>query len=155
MDRGSYLSLKVNATDVVRNTSEVRNQDSCIASGLILYAWEQYDSTGSLEGVYASVVDQTSGAVLQSETLIDSTAVNPRCMGIGPNPTLVYVDTSSSPNVAKAIQVDIDSPTQFKSANTLVSDVKAAAPFIDVAQYSTDPTTGSAVFAYKSLYISR
>jgi hypothetical protein len=150
VDRGSYLSLKVNATDVVRNTSEVRNQDSCIASGLILYAWEQYDSTGSLEGVYASVVDQTSGAVLQSETLIDSTAVNPRCVGIGPNPTLVYVDTSSSPNVAKAIQVDIDSPTQFKSANTLVSDVKASAPFIDVDQYSTDPTTGSAVFAYNN-----
>ena len=150
VDRGSYLSLKVNATDVVRNTSEARNQDSCIASGLILYAWEQYDQTGTLEGVYVSVVDQTSGAVLQSETLIDSTAVNPRCVAIGPNPTLVYIDTSSSPNVAKSVQVDIDNPATFKSTNILVSDVKASAPFIDVAQYSTDPSTGSAIFAYNN-----
>ncbi len=150
VDRGSYLSLKVNATDVVRNTSEVRNQDSCIASGLILYAYEQYDTSGTLEGVFATVVDQTSGAVLQSETLIDASAINPRCVGVGPNPTLVYIDTSSSPYVAKSIQVDVDNPTQFKTANTLVSDVDTTNPNIDVDVYSTDLSSGSAVFAYKN-----
>ena len=150
VDRGSYLSLKVNATDVIRNTSEVRNQDSCIASGLILYAYEQYDTSGTLEGVFATVVDQTSGAVLQSETLIDASAINPRCVGIGTNPTLVYVDTSSSPYVAKSIQVDVDNPTQFKTANTLVSDVNPTNPNIDVDIYSTDQSSGSAVFAYKN-----
>lgn len=148
VDRGSYLSLKVNATDVVRNTSEVRNQDSCIASGLILYAYEQYDTSGSLEGVFATVVDQTSGAVLQSETLIDATAINPRCIGVGPNPTLLYVDTSTSPYSIKIIQVDITDPTVFKTAATAVSDVDTTNPNIDAAQYSEDPTTGSGVFAY-------
>jgi hypothetical protein len=148
VDRGSYLSLKVNATDVVRNTSEIRNQDSCIASGLILYAYEQYDTSGTLEGVFATVVDQTSGAVLQSETLIDATAINPRCVGIGPDPTLLYVDTSTSPYSIKIIQVDITDPTVFKSASTAVSDVDTTNPKIDAAQYSDDPTTGSGVFAY-------
>ena len=147
VDRGSYLSLKVNATDVVRTPQKFRNQDSCIASGLILYAYEQYDTSGSLEG-FATVVDQTSGAVLQSETLIDSTAINPRCIGVGPNPTLLYVDTSTSPYSIKIIQVDITDPTVFTSATTAVSDVDTTNPNIDAAQYSEDPTTGSGVFAY-------
>jgi len=148
VDRGSYLSLKTQATDIVRNTSEARNQDSCIASGLILYAWESYDSAGSLEGVYATVLDQVSGTVLQAETLIDSTAVNPRCIPLGNNPTLVYVDTSSSPNIIKTVQVDTDSPDSFKSAKTVVSDVKAATPHLDVAVFSTSSTNGSGVCAY-------
>ena len=50
-DMGGFQSVKIDSDDVVRNTSEAKNQDSCIASGLTLYAWESYDISGALEGV--------------------------------------------------------------------------------------------------------
>ena len=149
-DMGGFQSVKIDSDDVVRNTSEAKNQDSCIASGLTLYAWESYDVAGALEGVYASVIDSTSGAVFQSTTLIDATAINPRCVALGPNPTLVYLDTSASPYVMKTVQVDINNPIAFNSSNTIVSTVNATNPTYDVAVNSSDADAGNAVFAYNS-----
>ena len=149
-DMGGFQSVKVDNDDIVRNTSEAKNQDSCIASGLTLYAWESYDISGALEGVYASVIDSTSGAVFQSATLIDATAINPRCIRLGPNPTLFYLDTSSSPYVMKTIQVDINNPISFNSSNTIVSTVNATNSNYDVAINSADADAGNAIFAYNS-----
>ena len=149
-DMGGFQSVKVDSDDVVRNTSESKNQDSCIASGLSLYAWESYDVSGALEGVYASVIDSTSGAVFQSNSLIDATAINPRCVALGPNPTLVYLDTSSSPYVMKTVQVDINNPISFNSSSTIVSDVNPTNSTYDVAVNSSDADAGNAVFAYNS-----
>ena len=149
-DMGGFQSVKVDSDDVVRNTSEAKNQDSCIASGLTLYAWESYDISGALEGVYASVIDATSGAVFQSTTLIDATAINPRCLRLGPNPTLFYLDTSSSPYLLKNIQVDINNPIAFNSSNTIASTVNATNPTYDVVINSADADAGNAVFAYNS-----
>ena len=149
-DMGGFQSVKVDSDDVVRNTSESKNQDSCIASGLTLYAWESWDVAGALEGVYASVIDSTSGAVFQSNTLVDATAINPRCVALGPNPTLVYLDTSASPYVMKTVQVDINNPISFNSSSTIVSDVNATNPMYDVAVNSADADAGNAVFAYNA-----
>lgn len=149
-DMGGFQSVKIDSDDISRNTSEAKNQDSCIASGLTLYAWEQYDISGTLEGVYASVIDKTSGAVFQSATLIDATAINPRCLAIGPNPTLFYLDTSSSPYVMKSVQVNTLSPVSFNSTNTIVSTVNATNPFYDVAVNSANATSGNAAFVYNS-----
>ena len=134
---GGFQSVKIDSDDVVRNSSEAKNQDSCIASGLTLYAWESWDVAGALEGVYCSVIDSTSGAVFQSTTLIDATAINPRCVALGPNPTLVYLDTSASPYVMKTVQVDINNPIAFNSSNTIVSTVNATNPTYDVAVNSS------------------
>jgi hypothetical protein len=86
IDKGGFQSVKVDSDDIIRNTSEAKNQDSCIASGLQLFAWEQYSVAGVLEGVFASVLDSVSGAIIQAATLIDATAINPRCVPLGPNP---------------------------------------------------------------------
>jgi len=80
-DKGGFQCVKIDSDDVIRNTSEAKNQDSCIASGLQLFAWEQYSVAAALEGVYASVFDSVSGAIFQAATLIDATAINPRCIG--------------------------------------------------------------------------
>jgi len=149
-DMGGFQSIKIDSDDVIRTTSEAKNQDSCIASGLSLYAWESYDISGALEGIYASVIDATSGAVFQSATLIDATAINPRCLRLGPNPTLFYLDTSSSPYLLKNVQVDINNPIAFNSSNTIVSTVNATNPTYDVAINSADADAGNAVFAYNS-----
>ena len=149
-DMGGFQSVKIDSDDVVRNTSEAKNQDSCIASGLTLYAWESYSVAGALEGVYASVIDSTSGAVFQSTTLIDATAINPRCVALGPNPTLVYLDTSASPYVMKTVQVDINNPIAFNASSTIVSDVNPTNSTYDVAVNSADADAGNAVFAYNS-----
>ena len=150
VDRGQFLSVKCNSTEIVRNTSEVRNPDSCIASGLILYAWEQYSAAGVLEGVYASVLDATSGALMQTNTLLDATAINPRCIAIGSKPTMTYVDTSTSPYTLKIIQVDITDPTVFTTATVAVSNVNTSNPWVDVAVFNGDLSTGSAVYAYNT-----
>ena len=36
-DKGGFQSVKIDSDDVIRNTSEAKNQDSCIASGLQLF----------------------------------------------------------------------------------------------------------------------
>ena len=147
-DKGGFQSVKVDSDDVIRNTSEAKNQDSCIASGLQLFAWEQYSATtGALEGVYASVFDSVTGAIFQAATLIDATAINPRCIRLGPNPTLCYLDTSSSPHHLKTVQVNINNPVVFNSANTVSSVVNPTNPIYDVAIYSDNINVGNGVFA--------
>ena len=145
-DKGGFQSVKIDSNDVIRNTSEAKNQDSCIASGLQLFAWEQYDQAGALEGVYASVFDSVSGAIFQAATLIDATAINPRCIRLGPNPTLCYLDTSASPHHLKSVQVDINNPVAFKSTNTISSVVNTTNPIYDVAIYSDNVNVGNGVF---------
>jgi len=151
VDKGSYLSLKVDSTDIVRNTSEARNQDSCVASNLILYAWESYSVAAALEGVYISVIDATSGAVLQNQTLIDATAIRPRCIALSGVPTLAYLDTSASPHHIKTVQVNLADPTTNDAAKTVVSGgVKASAPHWDTSVFFDDPDNGAAVFAFNN-----
>ena len=149
-DKGGFQSVKVDSDDVIRNTSEAKNQDSCIASGLQLFAWEQYTTAGVLEGVYASVFDSVTGAIFQAATLIDATAINPRCIRLGPNPTLCYLDTSASPHLLKTVQVDTNNPVSFKSVNTISSVVNATNPIYDVAVYSENASSGNGVFVYNN-----
>jgi hypothetical protein len=149
-DKGGFQSVKVDSDDVIRNTSEAKNQDSCIASGLQLFAWEQYTTAGVLEGVYASVFDSITGAIFQAATLIDATAINPRCIRLGPNPTLCYLDTSASPHLLKTVQVDTNNPVSFKSVNTISSVVSASNPIYDVAIYSSNASSGNGVFVYNN-----
>ena len=149
-DKGGFQSVKIDSDDVIRNTSEAKNQDSCIASGLMLFAWEQYSVAGALEGVYASVIDSASGAVFQAATLIDATAINPRCVPLGPYPSLCNGDTSSSPYHLKCVQVDTNNPVAFKSANTISSVVNTTNPVYDVTVYSDHATSGNAIFCYNN-----
>ena len=149
-DKGGFQSVKIDSDDVIRNTSEAKNQDSCIASGLQLFAWEQYTQAGVLEGVYVSVFDSVSGAIFQAATLIDATAINPRCVALGPNPSLCYLDTSASPHLLKCVQVDTNNPVAFKTTNTISSVVNATNPIYDVAVYSDNASAGNAIFAYNN-----
>jgi hypothetical protein len=147
-DKGGFQSVKIDSDDVIRNTSESKNQDSCIASGLQLFAWEQYTVAGVLEGVYVSVRDSVSGAIFQAATLIDATAINPRCFALGPTPSLVYVDTSASPHHLKCVRLDTNNPVAFLATNTISSLVNASNPVYDVQVYSDNATAGNAVFCY-------
>ena len=155
IDKGGFQSVKIDSDDIIRNTSEAKNQDSCIASGLQLFAWEQYTVAGVLEGVYCSVLDSISGAIIQAATLVDATAINPRCIALGPNPTLCYIDTSSTPYLLKTVQVDINNPVSLKSANTVSSVVNNTNPVYDVAVYSADLDFGNGVFAYNNSGVTR
>ena len=150
IDKGGFQSVKIDSDDIIRNTSEAKNQDSCVASGLQLFAWEQYSVAGVLEGVFCSVLDSISGAIIQASTLVDATAINPRCIALGPNPTLCYLDTSSTPHHLKTVQVDINNPVTLKTANTVSSVVNNTNPVYDVAVYSADLDFGNGVFAYNN-----
>ena len=147
-DKGGFQSVKIDSDDVIRNTSEAKNQDSCIASDLQLFAWEQYTVAGALEGVYVSVRDSVSGAIFQAATLIDATAINPKCVALGPTPTLCYLDTSSSPYLLKCVRLDTNNPVAFLTTNTISSLVNASNPVYDVQVYSDNATAGNAIFCY-------
>ena len=155
IDKGGFQSVKIDSDDIIRNTSECKNQDSCVASGLQLFAWEQYSSAGVLEGIFASVLDSVSGGMIQAATLIDATAINPRCVRLGPNPTLCYIDTSASPHLLKCVQVDINNPVAFKAANTISSVVNATNPVYDVAIYSDNVNVGNGIFCYNNSGVTR
>ena len=150
IDKGGFQSVSIDSDDIIRNTSEARNQDSCIASGLQLFAWEQYSVAGVLEGIFASVLDSVSGGIIQAATLIDATAINPRCIRLGPNPTLCYLDTSASPHLLKSVQVDTNNPVAFKAAKTISSVVNNTNPVYDVQIYSDNASSGNGIFCYNN-----
>ena len=150
IDKGGFQSVSIDSDDIIRNTSEAKNQDSCIASGLQLFAWEQYSVSGALEGIFASVLDSVSGGIIQAATLIDATAINPRCIRLGPNPTLCYIDTSASPHLLKSVQVDTNNPVAFKAAKTISSVVNPTNPVYDVAIYSDNASSGNGIFCYNN-----
>lgn len=147
-DRGGYLNVGVTEDDVVRQNQDVVNPDSCMAGGLILYAWEQYDVNGNSQGVYYSVVDAASYAILASRVLVSATGKHPRCAQLGTKFAVVFVETSGTDTVKTALITEGD--LEDFTLNTIGADADTTNPWIDVAVYSDDTTTGRCVYAYKT-----
>lgn len=141
LDRGGFRSATTSASNLVRNESEQSAVDACETQNTILYAWE--DTSG---GVRASVVDGVSNTVILDNQLISATGKCPRCVVLGNNLTLIYVDTSGTDSI-KSTQVNVLEPTSFSSAKTLYTDVNTTSPWIDVTKYTTTGDV-SAVMAY-------
>jgi hypothetical protein len=147
-DRGGYLNVGVAEDDVIRQNQDVVNPDSCMAGGLILYAWEQYDVNGASQGVYYSVVDAASFAILASRVLISATGKHPRCCQLGTKFAVAFVETAGTDSVKTALITEGD--LESFTLNTIGADADTTNPWIDVAVYSTDTTTGRCVYAYKT-----
>ena len=141
LDRGGFRSATTSAKDLLRNEYEQSAVDACETSETILYAWE--DTSG---GVRASVVDGSSNTVILDNQLISSTGKCPRCVVLGENLTLVYVDTSGTDSI-KSTQINVNDPTSFSAAKTLYTDVNTSSPWVDVSPYTTSGDV-SAVMAY-------
>ena len=139
VDKGGSLSVNVSSEDIIRNDFEQSSPDIAYGNGLYCIAWE--DTQG---GVRASVIDATSGAFLQNNTSISTTAKLPRVVELDGRLGVVYVEDSDDDIDIRLI--DNQNPTIFESATQLASNAATSGQQLDVTKYNAK----DAVFAYRN-----
>ena len=139
VDKGGTLSVTVTAEDIIRNDYEQSSPDFAYGNGLYCIAWE--DTQG---GVRASVIDATSGAVLQNNTSISATGKLPRVVELDGRLGVVYVEDSDDDIDIKLLSAT--DPTTFGSAVQLASNAATSGQQLDVAKYQDK----DAIFAYRN-----
>lgn len=85
-DKGSWVSAIVDTQDVTKNDFDQTQVDTAHICGLSIFAWE--DSRG---GVRYSIQDNTTGALVVSDKLLDATATHPRCIAFKDFLYILYV----------------------------------------------------------------
>ncbi len=138
-ERGDFQSCKLTNRVVAGTVGDQTLADCATNDGVTAYAWE--DSQG---GVYYSVVDATTGAVITRPTQLDVLATKPRVHAVG-NKLHVYYALAAS----NAIWVRVISPDNPKAAETeasviLLDNLDSTLPYYDI-----DSTPGTkAVIAW-------
>lgn len=139
--KGTIVPVSTSVTPIVKNARDQTQPDSAIisntAGGVIVYTWN--DSSG---GIRATVVDEVSGNPYQSDALVSASGVFAKCIAIGGNIFVVYVDGVNY----KQRRLNPATPSSFDSEVTIAADVHAVIKFHDIVEYNTD----RAVFAYRN-----
>lgn len=139
VNKGGTLSVNITSEDIIRNDYEQSSPDIAYGGGLYCMVWE--DTQG---GVRASVIDATSGAVLQNNTLISATGKLPRVIELDQRLAIVYVETSDNDIDIKLL--DQSDPTTFSSASQLASNSATSGQQLDAAVYQDN----AGIFAYRN-----
>lgn len=147
-NRGAVSPVSASSRTIIDNTYSQSNPDSATLNGVTCYVWA--DGRG---GVYASVVDESTGAVLLGDQLLNATAVRPRVVAVQSNFVIIYQDGSNI--VSRTISAV--SPTAFSAPVTLAADGHGtlANKHLDLVASPIYSTTGpngigAALFAYNS-----
>lgn len=120
VSKGSLRSPRVSTRGIYADTGGQQHPDCATAGGVTLYAWEQLNAEGASTGVMASVVDETSGAVLVGKVLVDAAGSAPRCVAAGANLYVVYAKSEFGGTFSlRWKRVSVGAPTAFASG-TLV-----------------------------------
>lgn len=124
INKGFIIPLVVGGKSIMRGTSQQTMADSATASGTTLYAWE--DSRG---GVRASVMDDTTGTVLQSDVSMNASGVTPRVVAFTTVSMVLY-------RVAGTIRCKIYNPStnSFGGEVTVTADIDAGNGRFDAVQ---------------------
>lgn len=122
-DKGAVVSAIVKTKQVIRNTAQQSQADSATNGGLTVYAWE--DSRG---GVRASVYDETTGAALLEDKVLDASASRARCVAFKEQLFVFYYKSGT-------LYARSATATAFGSAVTVSSTVNTTNPVYDVYDY--------------------
>ncbi len=136
IDRGTLYSVEVRKQEVIRNQYAQTDPDMAYSSGVSIFAWK--DSRG---GVRASVIDSTTGAAIQADTLLDASGDTPRCVPIG---GFLFAFYTNGTNIYMR-RLNPANPGAFESAVTVANDLDNAAPWFDIDQSGLN-----AVVVYKT-----
>lgn len=126
VSKGSAVSAIVRTKQIIKNTATQTQADSAYINGVGVYAWE--DSRG---GVRASVIDESTGAILLADVSLDASASRARCVAFNQF-LFVFYYKSGSLYVRRLNPLE---PTAFDAAVTVSSTVNTTSPNYDVYAY--------------------
>lgn len=112
--RGSISSVGVTSKSIVRNTQSQSVPDGYSLKGVTVYAWEENS------GIKVTVIDETTGLPILSETVISATGVKPKVIS---NNTYLFVYYIEGTNW-KCRRLSPNNPSTFETAITLAADIK-------------------------------
>lgn len=124
-ERGTITSALTSTRSIVRNVYQQSDPDFSFNSGIGCYVWK--DSQG---GVRYSVVDETSGAFVVSNVLLNSNGQKPRTVAAGNNIYIFYIDG----NAIRFRYFTVTTPTNLSVEQTLTTNVDPTDKVYDVQQ---------------------
>lgn len=112
--KGTSSSVINSNRSIIRNIYQQTDVDYAYNSGISVYAWK--DSSG---GSRYSVLDETSGTVIQSNQLLSLTAEKPRVIGLGRYIFVLYIDGTT----IKLRTIQITTPQIISASTDLTTNV--------------------------------
>lgn len=134
ISRGPVNPVVVKREQVMRNSYAQTLPNVAVNQGISVYAWK--DSRGSIR---ASVYDAETFTALQSDTELTSSGEAPRCVEVGDNIAVTWVET----NDIKVAVLDTSNPESFGAAATMRNDLNGTDSHYDITSWQN-----YAVFAY-------
>lgn len=126
VNKGTCSTAQVDMTPLVRNSDTQALSDLASDDGLTVLAWE--DSRG---GVRYSVYDDTTGAALVYDTLIDASGLKPKVVALRDTFLLAYI-------VGAALKVRViakSAPTTLGAAINIKGSGVASTDYWDIDRY--------------------
>lgn len=116
-DCGNVGSVVASDITIARSGTQQSNADHGSNGGVTVVAWE--DSRG---GIWASVVEQTTGRILKAEAQVDATGLAPRVLACGANVLLLWVNGTA----INVVVVNPALPTTAFAPALLTNDISPA-----------------------------
>ena len=134
--RGPATACVPSVSPIVRgNFNQSLPPDAATLNGVTVYSW--IDSRG---GVWAKVVDQDTGTVLQAEAQLDATGTTPRVIALATPATITVLWAKADGHIAQAVY-STNAATGAPGTGNIQGGTLANTPF-EVAFNSTDDTVG-------------
>lgn len=129
INKGSKLAMQLSVQSVVKNSYQQTYVDSCIASGLEVFVYE--DSRG---GIRYTIVDQITGVSYVNDTAISAAGIKPKIKTIGNFFVIFYVNTSDGK--LKYRSISFATPSVLSSSTDVATDLNAINQNYDVCAFS-------------------
>ncbi len=120
--RGQIPSVQVSERAIVKNAVSVANPDFFTLNGVTMYAWE--NSNG---GVSYTVIDESTGSVLQNQAQLAATVHNPKVLGLGTKLFVIVVATGGGNMTVWSI--DTTTPTVSPTSTVISTAALDFVPF--------------------------
>lgn len=140
IDKGALSPVSISSKPLVRNTYQQSNPDVATLRGVTVSVWS--DTRG---GVYAKVVDETTGTPLLSDEMLNAVGVRPRAIALDTSIVVIYQAVSDV--IARSIP--IANPSAFTDEVTLVIDGNLT-PVKQHLDLCRSYARNAAIFAYST-----
>lgn len=138
--RGDFEPVVTTRETVADTTSTQTKADCATLDGVTVFAWE--DSRG---GIRYSVRDSNTKAVYTHDTQLSATASIPRCIAIGGNLHIVYIEGGINELRTFKITPGDVIGSLAGSPTTVLSDLRVASPVYDIVPYGN-----ASIFVYSA-----
>jgi hypothetical protein len=133
--KGNLNGATVESYGISRGVDNRHYVDSAYTSGFLIIAWEEFDATtGSSNGIFATVLDATTRRPIVNESTITASGSLPRCSATN---GILYVHYRDGGNL-KVRTFNTASDTFFTAEATVASDLHLTAPAVDVCMSGTN-----------------